>query len=322
MPSFYYEDTFVHNVQSTLTDMGHEVLTLGIIDRKKHYSFARYAARVSREMIFGDKPTRSDVKLLKLVKQFNPDIFLSTTGSVHPSILEDIGRIVPGRRVLWWGDAPANSERWGILDPGWDVVYIKDRGAVEKLRIAGREAHLLHEAMNPNWHKPLAKQANEAVVIAGSYYAFRQAVTLRLLNDKIPVQLFGPPPPRWADSKIKEKHTRKYVTCEEKSRIFGEGMLCLNTFHLSEGDSLNCRAFEIAGAGGLQALEYRKAVEDCFEPEKELLVFRTYEELRDHILRARRTPSEMINIREAGARRALADHTYLHRLKVILGNLD
>lgn len=321
MPSFYYEDTFVDNVQSTLKEMGHEVRTLGFVPRTKYYSFPKYAARVTSEMLFGDKPTRKDNHVLRLVRDFKPDLFLSTTGTIHPETLDEIGKLLPGRRVLWWGDPPANSERWGIVDPGWDVVYIKDKAAAEKLRLIGQNAHLFHEAMNPRWHKPLAKQQNEAVVIAGNYYAFRQALILRLMQDNILTELYGPPAPRWGDARIKNHHSGRYVVREEKSRVFGEGMICLNTFSLSEGNSLNCRAFEIAGAGGLQVIEYRKAIEDCFEPGKELLLFHSYEELIEHIQRARRSPQDAEKIRAAGAARVLAEHTYRHRLESIFSHI-
>lgn len=321
MPSFYDEDSFVHNVQSTLTKMGHEVRTFGSVERKKYWSLPRYAMRVATEMVAGDRPTRHDLNILQQAREFKPDLFLSTTGATHPVVLEELGKIVPGRRVLWWGDAPANSQRWGIVDPSWDVIYIKDRDAARKLRIAGRNAHLLHEAMNPDWHTPLAAQQSEAVVVAGNYYAFRQAVVLRLMGDGFTVELYGPSPPRWAHPKIKATHGGRYIVCEEKSRVFGAGMACLNTFHMAEGDSLNCRAFEIAGAGGLQLIEYRRALEECFEPGKEVLTFSTYEELADHLGKARRSSGEMTPVREAGAKRALSEHTYRHRLKVILDGL-
>jgi spore maturation protein CgeB len=107
----------------------------------------------------------------------------------------------------------------------------------------------------------------------------------------------------------------------EKSRVFGEGAACLNTFPLAEGDSLNCRAFEVAGAAGLQIIEYRPAIEQCFEPGKELVSFKTYEELLGHIERAISHPQEMLPIRKAAAKRALAEHTYRHRLDVILAGI-
>jgi len=71
--------------------------------------------------------------------------------------------------------------------------------------------------------------------------------------------------------------------------------------------------------GGWQLIEYRPAISQCFEPERELLIFRTYEELLESIQRARTAPKEMQRIRAAGARRVLAEHTYRHRLEVIFG---
>ena len=180
---------------------------------------------------------------------------------------------------------------------------------------------MLNEAMNPRWHKPVATQKNNSIVFIGNYYAFRQAMAVRLMEEGIACELYGPPPPRWADERIKKSHSGRYLTGEEKSRVSAEGLACLNTFHFAEGDSLNMRAFETAGAAALQLIEYRSAIEECFEPGKEILTFRNYDELSDHIERARKHPKEMVPIREAGARRAHAEHTYRHRLEVILANV-
>jgi spore maturation protein CgeB len=322
IPAHCFEDCFVDNVQRTLEQMGHEVRTLGHMTYKQYWALPRYATRIAVEMMVGEKPDRLGRKILRAAKEFKPDIVLSVTGPVHPLVLDELGKMTPGRRILWWGDPPANSQRWGILDRGWDWVYVKDRAAVSKLRLAGVNAHLLHEAMNPMWHKPLAKQKNGSVAIAGNYYAFRQAIILRLMDDGVKLELYGSPPPHWAAPRIKKQHTGQYIVGEKKSRVFGEAAACLNTFSLAEGDSLNCRAFEIAGAGGLQVIEHRNAIEECFEPGKELLVFKSYDELVELIDRAKKSPAEMVPIREAGAKRAAENHTYEHRLKVILNNLN
>ncbi|MHB1543536.1 MAG: glycosyltransferase family protein [Gammaproteobacteria bacterium] len=173
--------------------------------------------------------------------------------------------------------------------------------------------------MNPKWHRPLSTQQTDRLVVAGNCYGFRQALVKRLLDDGVGIDLYGGTPPAWALPEIAAQHKRHYILREEKSRIFGEGLACLNSFQYAEGDSLNCRAFEIAGAGGLQLIEYRPAISQCFEPGKEVMVFRTYDELLDLIGQARKDPAGMHRIREAGARRALAEHTYRHRLEVILG---
>jgi spore maturation protein CgeB len=157
------------------------------------------------------------------------------------------------------------------------------------------------------------------VVVAGNFYAYRQAVALRLTASGVQLSLFGPKPPVWAAAKIQQQWEGRYIVREEKSRVFGEAMACLNTFALAEGNSLNCRAFEIAGAGGLQLLEARPIVGECFEPGNEVLTFSTFEELVDHVQRCRRSRAEVQAIRTAGARRALSEHTYRHRLERILG---
>ena len=51
--------------------------------------------------------------------------------------------------------------------------------------------------------------------------------------------------------------------------------------------------FEIAGCGGLQIMENRPIIEECFIPGKEILVFNDFEELLDIINRAKRFPKEM-----------------------------
>ncbi len=321
IPSHFYEDSFVDNVQITLSQMGYEVFTLGETRHASYWSTPRYLMRTAASLFAGSRPSARDRAIFYTAQRIRPDVILALTANVHPEILYELGKLCPGRRILWWGDSPANSSGWGVVNPEWDFVYLKDRVAVEKVRLVGGNAFLLHEAMNPIWHKPLANQSNANIAVVGNYYAFRQALIFRLMKDNITLELYGPKPPKWAPPVIKRAHTGRYVTREEKSLVFGQAMASLNTFALAEGDSLNCRAFEIAGAGGLQIIEYRPALEECFEPNVEVLVFQSYQELIDHVYHVKRSPRELDRIRRNGTQRALADHTYEHRLRIILKNI-
>jgi spore maturation protein CgeB len=316
-----YEDSFAENVEVTLRTMGHDVLTLGHSSHAKYWSLPRYAVRVLRECLAGDRPVKEERRLLSVAKSYRPELLLCLTKSLHPEVLHELGRVCPGRRVLWWGDSPGNSQRWGVLDAGWDWIYLKDADAVSKLRLVGRNAHLMHEAMNPMWHRPVAEQASENVAIVGNSYAFRQAIAVRLMEAGVALALYGPRPPIWSDPGYRRAHLRTYVVKDEKSRVFGEALGCLNTFSLSEGNSLNCRAFEIAGAGGLQYIEARPAIQDCFEPGREVLTFKTFEELCELISRSRRDATGARETRARGLKRALSEHTYRHRLTRMLGHL-
>jgi spore maturation protein CgeB len=313
-----FADSFADNVVCALEDMGHDVRAMADAAPGHYWSLPRYATRVLRERLFGDRPAPADVAALTEARRFAPQVILSPTWDIHPHILEQLSLGGTCRRVLWWGDAPANSQRWGLANPHWDTIYTKDPEAVPKLRLIGADAHLLHEAMNPRWHRPLASAKNDDVVLIGSFYGYRQAVALRLLESGVSLALYGPKPPTWAHSTIKSKWSGKFLQREDKSVALGEALGCLNTFQLSEGNSLNCRAFETAGAGALQFIANRPILADCFEPGREILPFETFEELLTLIDRARKHPEEMRVIREAGARRALAEHTYRHRLERIL----
>ena len=172
--------------------------------------------------------------------------------------------------------------------------------------------------MNPDWHRPVANRANDCVVVAGNYYGYRQFLLRELLRRSVPLALHGARIPRWGLAELRAVHSGRYLAREEKSKVFGEGLACLNSTSFAEGDSLNCRAFEIAGAGGLQMIEYKSIIDSCFEPGKELLVFASMNELLGHIELARNHPQEAQAIRDAGMRRTHAHHTYRQRLDRIL----
>lgn len=318
---YAYEDSFADNARCALEDMGHEVRTLGVSTQGRILGLFRRSWCKSQEEILKRSVQPDENKLLAIARAFQPQVILALTRDYSSETLAELKRISGPALVIWWGDPPANARRWAFMDSQWDLVFLKDAAAVEKTRLIRNDVYLLHEAMNPTWHSPVASQANEQIVVAGNYYAFRQLLVDRLMRDGHDIALYGSGPPAWSLASVRERHSRKYIVRDDKSRVFGQGLACLNSFQPAEGNSLNCRAFEIAGAGGLQLIEHRPAIEQCFEPGKELLVFRNYDELLELIERARQAPDEMRLIRQAGAARAAAEHTYRHRMETILACL-
>jgi spore maturation protein CgeB len=318
IPAHRIPDNFADNVAHTLGKMGHEVHTLPprqVFDPRMRASGVRDS--LMRRLVRG-YVTGPERQALALAREIRPDMVLALTQQLASETLMDLKRMGVRHRVVWWGDAPANMQQMGVLDDEWDVIFFKDFDCVRKLQRVGLNAHLLHEAHNPDWHRPLAGVASDRVVVAGNFYGHRQFIVRRLLDREIPLDLYGPPLPRWVDPEIAKVHHGRYLVREDKSRVFGEGVACLNSMHIVEGNALNCRAFEIAGAAGLQLIEQRSMIEACFEPGKEVLVFDNLPELLEHIERARNYPAEVAKVREAGHRRAVAQHTYKHRLEQIL----
>jgi spore maturation protein CgeB len=317
IPNYSVADSFTDNVAYTLNKIGHEVLTMPRISPKIEQSPYWRLFFTVKEKMSNNYLTPQEKWLLKQLDTFKPQLVLTLTQVLSESVLHEIKK----RRIYtatWWGDPPANMQRQGLLSSQWDFIFIKDPNAVQKFKRVGLNAELLHEAMNPDWHKPIAKQSNNKVVVAGSFYDYRNYLVKILLDHDIEVDLYGRRLASWVDERIRKLHHGKYIIREGKSKAFGEGLACLNSTNMREGNSMNCRAFEIAGAGGLQLMEQREIISDCFEPEKEILVFDSVEELIERVNFAKNHVNEARLIREAGYKRALSEHTYEKRLNYIL----
>lgn len=319
IPNYSLADSFTENVSFTLQKMGHEVIDMGAISIGKAYS---KVGRVLNELKNKAFPQLSiqEKFILKTISFTKIDVLLSLTQSLDEEVMEACKKkgIVT---ISWWGDTAANMKKMGLFSSHWDFVYIKDTFAAKKLRSLDIPGEQLFEAMNPYWHRPLFEQQNNEVVIAGSFYDYRQYLTQKLIDNKIELGLYGPPLPVWCDPRIKKIHKRAYVVKEEKAKVFGQGLAVLNSTAMSEFDSVNCRAFEIAGCGGLHIMENRSSISDCFEPGKEVLTYDSFDELLSLIERAKKHPNEMKIIRTNAAKRAHAEHTYEKRLTYILSKL-
>lgn len=321
IPNYCAPDSFVDNVSFTLRVMGHEVVTLPAVDNKILASPYRRMIRTAISKMTGSEFSTQEKWLLNKIKYYKPDVVLTLTQTLSGETLNMLKKLHI-KTIVWWGDPAANMKGKGILDDGWDLIFIKDEYAAFKLRTVGLPAYQLFEAMNPSWHKPLNEQKNNNLIIAGTFYDYRHYITKKLLKDKISLELYGGRLPLWANPEIKALHTGKFVVREEKSKVFGAGLAVLNSTGVREFDSVNCRAFEAAGTGALQIMEYRSSIERCFEPGKEILVFKTYEELLELITKAIKYPNDMKKIRKAGYERAVSEHTYRHRLDYIIKKLN
>jgi spore maturation protein CgeB len=317
IPSYSLPDNFTENVAFTLQNMGHVVLTAPIptrlIDQR-----VMHILQLGYEKVAPNWLPPQERWLLKIFREFRPDVMIAITHSVSEGTLLKLNQHGV-RNIAWWGDTPANMRKHGLLCKGWDHIFIKDRHAVFKMKTLGLHAHFLPEAMNPLWHKPMYKEIGSDIVFAGNTYDYRHFLIRRLLDAGCQhIKLYGNRPPRWADQDVKQLFQQKFIVKEEKSRVFGEGLACINSTAMTEGNSINCRAFEIAGAGGLQIMEYRPAIEDCFEPGKEIVTYESVDELMDKILFYKDNEGASKAIRQAAHNRVISSHTYQHRLEEIL----
>ena len=78
--------------------------------------------------------------------------------------------------------------------------------------------------------------------------------------------------------------------------------------------SCHHRVFQIAASGAFVLTDWREDAVDLFEPNKEVVYFRSMGELSDLVDRFKKMPMERAAIAAAGRRRFLSEHTALHRM--------
>ena len=77
------------------------------------------------------------------------------------------------------------------------------------------------------------------------------------------------------------------------------------------------RVFEIAAAGGFVLSNYQEELCECFEPEKEIVLFGSMEEMEDKARYFLEHEDERKRIAEAGRKRMEAEHTLQRRIETI-----
>ena len=81
---------------------------------------------------------------------------------------------------------------------------------------------------------------------------------------------------------------------------------------------LLAHVFDAPACGGFVLTDYREDAERLFDPDKELAVFRNYEEMEAKAAYFLENDKERESRARMTKRRVLSEHTYLHRMKRML----
>lgn len=317
-------DSFADNILDCLPDVGATPVALGM-PRKE---FADRRVRAAQDFLGRALPNLDD-KLQARIGQravdAECDLVITVWGELMPGavkVMRDAGIPV----ALWFPDHIANLGRGLMFVADYSMVYFKDPAVVERAtRVQGMRAKYLPEACNPHWHRPQGGRPgdDEAMVVAGNIYPTRALLLEKLLDDGVPLRLYGNSMPTWLPqaSRLAPVHAGRSVVRQEKAAAFRRGRAVLNNLNPSELESVNCRLFEAAGCGAAVLTEDRSVLRDLFEPGSEVLPFSTYDELVKSWRALVDDPDLGVRLGDAAAERAAAEHTYQHRLSVVLGDL-
>lgn len=326
---------FAKHIAETLEAMGHSVFRFdpGVPYEDKHTCWrARWRKIKTVAYELWEKgpwaaKTQERTLWACFEKAGNVDLVLVCHDFLRPQLVDFIKTRTKASVIMWYPDHLGVFGRSYFLNSRYDAVFFKDPYIVEALSgICRYPVYYLPECFNPYSLSPVAltdadkKVYGADITTAGNLYPYRIALFSHLTN--YDVKIWGTPPSGWLDiSAIGGMLQNHFVADGEKVKAFTGAKILLNNLYHSEIWGINARAFEAAGAGAFQLIDWRPGLAQLFEDGKELISFRGIEDLKHKIDYWLPREAERLNIAAAGMRRAHAEHTYELRLGLLLDTL-
>ncbi len=254
-------------------------------------------------------------RLEHTIRGHRADLVLVFKGAALPAeAIDSIRTRTRARWVNWFPDSPHLLELSLSIGRAYDRCFIFDTSMVERHRALGRSAEYLAEGCEPEYHRPLRDPRWPASTIAfvGSHETER-ARALAALED-LGVSVWGPGWPQgplYGDDFVKAFSNARIAL--NVHQFFGEP-----AERGRYGTGANRRVFELAAIGTVQLCDAKADVPRHFVPDQEIVLFDSVAELRRRAEGLLADPTGRTAIAERARARALAEHTWRHRLERLL----
>jgi spore maturation protein CgeB len=255
------------------------------------------------------------------LKAAKPDLVIMMNRPGLANAAHELWRTVIPRKSLivgWlcdsWEEIPASDA------PNFDILFYFDSASRSPMARAYQDVSKLHHlplAVNPArypCHALPAKNRDPHLVFAGNCSANRKKFFHSLGAVGENVEIYGP-----KSNDLSRFWRNRCYGSTALSRLYGKYLGTLNILQATNTvNGLNLRAFEAPCAGGVGLYPDVKDLRLSFEPGKEILTYRTVNEIAEIMARLRKDPDKADAVYLAGSKRVLAEHTYRNRAAQIL----
>lgn len=264
-------------------------------------------------------------------ESFAPDVVLALAQApLEARALTAIGRL-GAIRALWFVEDFRRFTYWREVAAHYDHVFTIQTDACFAALRGATDARLTYLpcAFDPDEHRPIelgdAERAalGSDVSFVGAGYRNRRQAFRRFLD--LDFRIWGSD---WGGAMELERVLQRdsaRISTEESVRIFNATRVNLNlhssTYHDGvdpQGDFVNPRTFELAGCGAFQIVDRRELLPRLFAPGSEIAVADSVAEMRDLTRHFLEHGDERLALAARAHARALAEHTYQHRMTEML----
>lgn len=262
-------------------------------------------------------------RLVRAVAQTAPDVVLVLEGSELPvATVAQLRREGGATWVNWFCDGRRSPSVIRPLAPAYDVVFVAGSAAVAALGAVGLPpVHYLPPGCDPSVHRPMRSrdQFRANVVFAGTATPHRERMLAELVEYGL--ALWGP---GWRKTKLRDYCRGEVLDQGDYVRAYAGASVAVNVPCCEdagpEGEpGCNRRLFELAAIGVPQVAEDRPDLHHHFREGSEILVAHGTEELKALVREALQDRAWAEQVAAGARQRALAEHTYMHRMRALLG---
>lgn len=294
--------------------------------------------------------TQSGWKLEILEAQlevFRPDIiFINDFGNVTPEFRKKMRQRFPSIKLVIGWDGVAHNDP--VLFEGYDLIlsclghvvsFYKEHGFNSLLFPLGFETSILQRIDKRPFQHDVSFVGS---VFTGKNFHNERLDLLAFLTGKIPLEMWAsgvPTHPFFSVPQIKRLVRRRFsefgkiatLARINRGQLFGTDMyqalsdskMTLNHHIDASGSKAgNLRLFEATGAGTCLVTDWKENLKDYFEPDVEVVTYRSPEECLEKITYLLTHEEERKKIAAAGQKRTLEQYSYEKRLSVFSDTLQ
>ena len=276
--------------------------------------------------IYSDQYDRDAfIKLAHRVDDYNPELIVCVYRFIHPKFVKVLKNA--NRKIIHINpDALTTFEYQQIFASSYDVWFTKDPYIVHFMRdnmhlnaIYYNEAFSVRSHAKPNCSKQeMEGEIDIDVMTYGTMYPYRVNMLKQVKNAGIDLKVYGVIPHRFYNGELDDTYQHKYITGEEKAKILYGAKIVFNQMHFAEIEGMNCRFFEVNGAGAFQICDYRPILHELLPIDPELVSFKSIDEGIDKIKYYLANPEERYIIADKVYKYFIGNYTYDNLVAYIL----
>jgi spore maturation protein CgeB len=273
-------------------------------------------------------------KLMEIINEQTPDFILHTKDELPPDIFQELRKRT---KVIMWYPDPVIPEWLPAYVKACDIFFTMSEGLITDLKKYNTKVFWLTQAFEPSFFE-IKNRSDSDMKIYGADVAFvgnlgskeqylaRRGSLEKVINAGFKLKWWGPKIPRKLSTvpiligRLGRGYGGKFVYGEEYAKVakLSKIFLAFDAMpHIRK--SMSARMYTAVGCGAFYMCRHVDGIEDVLAPGREIVTFRSDDEMTDMIRYYLNKDEERQKISEAGRKRVLKDHTYEVRAGQMIG---